>query len=95
LLEQELKDVVGFFKEQSEYLVQQFIEQLTPVFRGRLPLLASENDKTIKHQNAKAKSAIAKVESVNNRLQIDLEMVKSIHFVACSNSQNYFYKQVL
>ena len=40
LLEQTLKAIVGFSKEQVEQLVQQFIEQLQPVFRGRLPLLA-------------------------------------------------------
>jgi DDE superfamily endonuclease/Archaeal putative transposase ISC1217 len=40
LLEQTLKAVVGFSKEQVEHLVQQFIEQLPPVFRGRLLLLA-------------------------------------------------------
>jgi len=44
LLEQTLKDVVGFSKEQVEHLVQQFLEQLPPVFRGRLLHLASEND---------------------------------------------------
>ena len=41
LLEQTLNAVVGFSKEQVEYLVQQFVEQLQPVFRGRLLLLAS------------------------------------------------------
>ena len=40
LLEQMLKAVVGFSKEQVEHLLQQFIEQLQPVFRGRLLLLA-------------------------------------------------------
>ena len=45
LLEQMLKDVVGFSKEQIEHLVQQFIAQLPPVFRGRLLLLASAKDK--------------------------------------------------
>ena len=45
LLEQALKDVVGFTKEQVEHLVQQFIDQLPPVFRGRLLLLAATNDK--------------------------------------------------
>jgi hypothetical protein len=45
LLEQTLKDVVGFSKEQVEHLVQQFLEQLPPVFRGRLLHLASVNDK--------------------------------------------------
>ena len=45
LLEQMLKDVVGFSKEQIEHLVQQFIEQLPPVFRGRLLLLATAGDK--------------------------------------------------
>ena len=41
LLEQTLKDIVGFSKEQVEHLVQQFIEQLPPVFKGRLLLLTS------------------------------------------------------
>jgi hypothetical protein len=41
LLEQTLNEVVEFSKEQVEHLVQQFIEQLQPVFRGRLLLLAS------------------------------------------------------
>ena len=41
LLEQTLKAVVGFSKEQVEHLVQQFIEQLPPVFKGRLLLLTS------------------------------------------------------
>jgi hypothetical protein len=45
LLEQMLKEVVGFSKEQVEHLVQQFIEQLPSVFRGRLLLLATVNDK--------------------------------------------------
>ena len=45
LLEQMLKDMVGFSKEQVEHLVQQFIEQLPPVFRGRLLLVASVSDK--------------------------------------------------
>lgn len=36
LLEQMLKAVVGFSKEQVEHLVQQFVEKLSPVFRGRL-----------------------------------------------------------
>jgi hypothetical protein len=45
LLEQMLKDVVGFSKEQVEHLVQQFIEQLPSVFRRRLLLLASVNNK--------------------------------------------------
>lgn len=40
LLEQTLKTIVGFSKEQVEQLVQQFIEQLQPVFRGSLLLLA-------------------------------------------------------
>jgi hypothetical protein len=40
LLEQTLKAVVGFSKEQVEHLVQQFIEQLPPIFRGLLLLLA-------------------------------------------------------
>ena len=40
LLERTLKAVVGFSKEQVEQLVQQFIEQLQPIFRGRLLLLA-------------------------------------------------------
>jgi hypothetical protein len=39
LLEQTLNAVVGFSKEQLEHLVQQFVEQLPPVFRGRLLLL--------------------------------------------------------
>ena len=45
MLERVLKDVVGFSKEQVEHLVQQFIEQLPPVFRGRLLLLATTGDK--------------------------------------------------
>lgn len=40
LLERTLNAVVEFSKEQVEHLVQQFIEQLQPVFRGRLLLLA-------------------------------------------------------
>ena len=39
LLEQTLNAVVGYSKEQVENLVRQFIEQLQPVFRGRLLLL--------------------------------------------------------
>jgi hypothetical protein len=46
LLEQMLKDVVGFSKEQVEHLVQQFIAQLPSVFRGRLLFLAPANDKS-------------------------------------------------
>jgi hypothetical protein len=45
LLEQTLERVVGFSKEQIEHLVQQFIEQLPPIFRGRLLLLATASDK--------------------------------------------------
>ena len=41
LLEQTLNSVVGFSKEQVEHLVQRFVEQLQPVFRGRLLLLAA------------------------------------------------------
>lgn len=41
LLEQALKNIVGFSKEQVEHFVQQFIAQLPPIFRGRLLLLAS------------------------------------------------------
>lgn len=41
LLKQALESVVGFSKEQIECFVQQFIEQLPPVFRGRLLLLAT------------------------------------------------------
>jgi hypothetical protein len=48
LLEQTLLNVVGFSKEQVELLVQQFIEQLPPVFRGRLLLLATASDKSHK-----------------------------------------------
>ena len=44
LLEQTLGCVVGFSKEQIEHLVQQFIEQLPPAFRGRLLLLATASD---------------------------------------------------
>lgn len=40
LLEQTLKTIVGFSQEQVAQLVQQFIEQLQPVFRGRLLLSA-------------------------------------------------------
>lgn len=43
LLVQTLKDVVGYSKEQVEHLVQQFIEQLPPVFRVRLRLLTSKD----------------------------------------------------
>lgn len=39
LLKQTLNAVVEFSKEQVEHLVLQFIEQLQPVFRGRLLLL--------------------------------------------------------
>lgn len=41
LLEKTLQVVVGFSKEQVEQLVQRFLGQLQPVFRGRLLLLAS------------------------------------------------------
>jgi len=47
LLEQTLEAIVGFSKEQAEHLVQQFIEQLTPAFRGRLLLLAPVGVKNI------------------------------------------------
>jgi hypothetical protein len=43
LLEHTLKSVVGFSKEQVEHFVQQFVEQLPPVFRGRLLLLVPTN----------------------------------------------------
>jgi thiaminase len=45
LLEQALERVFGFSKDQIECFVQQFIEQLPPVFRGRLLLLATANGK--------------------------------------------------
>ena len=40
LLERTLSAAVGFSKEQIEHLVQQFVEQLPPAFKGRLLLLA-------------------------------------------------------
>ena len=40
LLEQALQTVVGFSKEQIRQLIEQFIEKLPPVLRGRLLLLA-------------------------------------------------------
>jgi hypothetical protein len=42
LLEKTLQAIVGFSKEQVDHVVQQFVEQLQPVFRGRLLLLASK-----------------------------------------------------
>jgi hypothetical protein len=45
MLERVLRDIVGFSKEQVEHLVQQLIEQLPPVFRGRLLLLVTAADK--------------------------------------------------
>jgi len=41
LLKKTLQAVVGFSKEQVEHMVQQFVEQLPQVFRGRLLLLVS------------------------------------------------------
>jgi hypothetical protein len=46
LLGQVLKDIVRFSKEQVEHFVQQFVEKLPPVFRGRLLLLAAASPKS-------------------------------------------------